>query len=422
MSNTGGTKQQQQLPSYLTESLIKRSLEHDLQRTVTIDRFTAGPATAAGDNYLSDVYWIRVEYDGGSAEKRLLAKCMPDVGDRGATLDVLDAFRKESETFQHLLPEFSRLVSATGKEQFGAKCYYATTEPVRTIVFEDLKALGFRMCDRTKGGLDYEHMALVMRKIAKLHAASMLYAKQSPDHERRLITRYAYGLHNPLEKPEDSRILEALQKGLDKFISVASGWSELDPAVLRQLELIRPTFKERIADCVKPLQPSARYKALNHGDLWSNNMMFRYENETTVREIMLVDYQISTYGSPGLDLVYTLYNCPHRDIRLDRREDLLKEYHQVLRDTLKRNGYERVPSFEDVKEEFTRNEFYGLVCAVTFLPIMVMERSTDLDLSFDAFFKEGHGELIRDAQYNGTMFRQAVVPILHNLHARGIIQ
>uniref|UniRef100_A0A182M3D1 CHK kinase-like domain-containing protein n=1 Tax=Anopheles culicifacies TaxID=139723 RepID=A0A182M3D1_9DIPT len=421
MSNPEGA--QKQLPSYLTESLIRRSLEHDLQRSVTIDRFTAGPATAAGDNYLSDVFWIRVEYDGGSAEKRLLAKCMPNVGDRGATLDVLDAFRKESETFQQLLPEFSRLVSADGTEQFGAKCYYATTEPVRTIVFEDLKALGFRMCDRTKGGLDYEHMALVMRKIAKFHAASMLYARQSPEHERRLATRYAYGLYNPEEKPEDCRIIVPLQKGFEKFLSVANGWPELDPVVLRKLELLRPTFGERVADCVKPQQPAARYKALNHGDLWSNNMMFRYENNgTVVREIMFVDYQISTYGSPGLDLVYTLYNCPHRDIRLDRREDLLKLYHQVLSDTLKRNRYEPVPSFADVEEEFTRNEFYGLVCALTLLPIMVMERSNDLDLSFDAFFKEDHGDRVRDIQYNGTTFRESVVPILHDLHARGYIQ
>ncbi|XP_050077801.1 uncharacterized protein LOC126564745 [Anopheles maculipalpis] len=421
MANTEGA--QQQLPSYLTESLIQRSLEHDLQRPVTIDRFTAGPATAAGDNYLSDVFWIRVEYDGGASEKRLIAKCMPDVGDRGATLDVLDAFRKESETFQHLLPEFSRLISPDGKEQFGAKCYYATTEPVRTIVFEDLKALGFRMCDRTKGGLDFDHMALVMRKIAKFHGASMLYAKQSPEHERRLTSRYSYGLYNPMEKPEECRILQALEKGLDKFISVASGWPELDSGVLKQLNVIRPTFKERIAKCVNPQQSGARYKALNHGDLWSNNMMFRYEKDgSTVREIMFVDYQISTYGSPGLDLVYTLYNCPHRDVRLDRREELLKEYHQVLRETLKRKHYEPLPTLDDVKEEFTRNEFFGLVCAITFLPIMVMERSDDLDLSFDAFFKEEHGERVRDVQYNGAAFREVVVPVLHNLHARGFIQ
>uniref|UniRef100_A0A182KBV4 CHK domain-containing protein n=1 Tax=Anopheles christyi TaxID=43041 RepID=A0A182KBV4_9DIPT len=425
MSTPAGTQEQQhQLPSYLTESLIKRSLEHDLQRPVTIDRFTAGPATAAGDNYLSDVFWIRVEYDGGASEKRLLAKCMPDIGDRGATLDVLDAFRKESETFQHLLPEFSRLVSTDGREQFGAKCYYATTEPVRTIVFEDLKALGYRMCDRTQGGLDYEHMMLVMRKIATFHAASMLYAGQSAEHQHRLASRYAYGLHNPQEQPADCRILQALQKGLTKFISVASDWTELEGEVLRKLEVLLPVFKERIADCVKPRQPGARYEVLNHGDLWSNNMMFRYDDGGTgaVREIMFVDYQISNYGSPGLDLVYTLYNCPHRDVRLERREELLTEYHRVLGETLRRNRYEPVPTFDDVKEEFTRNEFFGLVCAITFLPIMTMERSKDLDLSFDAFFKEGHGERLRDKQYNGTVFRQAVVPILHDLHARGYVR
>ena len=297
--------------------------------------------------------------------------------------------------------------------------------------------------------MDYDHMRLVMRKIARFHAASMLYAKQSAEHQRRLASRYAYGLHNPQEQPEDSRILQALQKGLEKFISVAGGWPELEGGVLRQLEALLPVFKERIAGCVKPRQPGARYEVLNHGDLWSNNMMFRYgPDDKTVEEIIFVDYQISNYGSPGLDLVYTLYNCPHRDVRIARRAELLQEYHRVLADALRKNGYDSVPTMDDVREEFSRNEFFGklqwgelhylykltlkmalfscvfvgLVCAITFLPIMTMERTKDLDLSFDALFKEGHGEILRDRQYNGAVFRQAVVPILHDLHARGYVR
>uniref|UniRef100_A0AAG5DT89 CHK kinase-like domain-containing protein n=1 Tax=Anopheles atroparvus TaxID=41427 RepID=A0AAG5DT89_ANOAO len=408
------------LPSYLTESLIKRSLENDLQRPVTIESFTAGPATVAGDNYLSDVFWIRVLYDGGASEKRLLAKCMPDVGDRGATLDILDAFRKESSTFLQVLPEFTRVVG-TG-EQFGAKCYYATADPVRTIVFEDLKALGFRMCDRTQGGLDYAHLELVMRKIGKFHAASMLYAAQSADNERQLRERYSYGFYNPQQKVEDFPILSVFQKGLEKFVSVAAGWPELEAEVVRKLQTLRPTFKQRIADCVNPRQPATRLHVLNHGDLWSNNLMFRYEDSTVPREVMFVDYQLSCYGSPGLDLVYSLYNCPRADVRQTRLDDLLTVYYRSLCEVLELGNYSPIPTRECIKQEYEQHEFFGLVCAVSLLPILLMERSDDVDISFDAFFDQKQAERIREIQYNGTQYREAVVPMLQSLHARGYIQ
>ncbi|XP_058126728.1 uncharacterized protein LOC131292329 [Anopheles ziemanni] len=414
---TEGTKQ---LPSYLTESLIKRSLENDLQRPVTIDSFTAGPATSAGDNYLSDVFWIRVLYDGGASEKRLLAKCMPDVGDRGATLDILDAFRKESSTFFEVLPKFSRLV-ASG-EQFGAKCYYATTDPVRTIVFEDLKAIGFRMCDRTHGGLDYAHLELVMRKIGKFHAASMLYAAQSADNERQLRERYSYGFYNPQQKVEDYPILAVFQTGLEKFLSVATGWPELEAEILPKLQALLPTFKQRIADSVKPQRSTTRFHVLNHGDLWSNNLMFRYDDGAVPREVMFVDYQLSCYGSPGFDLVYSLYNCPQADVRLTLLDDLLKVYYRSLSDVLQAANYASIPTFEAVRQEYEEYEFFGLVCAVSMLPIIMMERSDDVDISFDAFFDQKQAERIRDIQYNGTQYREVVVPLLHSLHARGYIQ
>ncbi|XP_052870578.1 uncharacterized protein LOC128276154 [Anopheles cruzii] len=420
----------QQLPSYLTESLIQRSLEHDLGHPVRIESFSAGPATSAGDNYLSDVFWISVLYEGGTAEKRLLAKCMPDVGDRGNVLDTLDAFRKETETFQQLLPAFSQLVSdsSSGLERFGAKCYYATTEPVRTIVFEDLKALGFRMCDRTAGGLDFAHCALVMRKIAKFHAASMLYAARSEANERLLRDRYSYGFYNPRVALEDYRIFAVFQDGLEKFIQVSAGWSELDAAIVEKLRGLLPSFKRRMADCVDPTNPATKVRVLNHGDLWSNNMMFRYEataaaaDTDVVREVMFVDYQLSCYGSPGLDLVYSLYNCPRFEVRQNRIEELQQLYHRNLCQALDRGKYPgTVPTLETIKEEYKRHEFFGLVCAISLLPIILMERSDNVDISFDAFFDKKQVERLRDIQYNGAVYRRSVVPILQSLFARGYI-
>ena len=58
-----------------------------------------------------------------------------------------------------------------------SRCFYATAEPIQILVFEDLKALGYEMADR-QNGIDEEHCNLVMNKLGKFHASSMLLFQQ----------------------------------------------------------------------------------------------------------------------------------------------------------------------------------------------------------------------------------------------------
>jgi hypothetical protein len=48
------------------------------------------------------------------------------------------------------------------------------------LVLEDLSAVGFRMMDRLEG-LDLDHCLLVMRSLARFHAASVALHEQDPD-------------------------------------------------------------------------------------------------------------------------------------------------------------------------------------------------------------------------------------------------
>lgn len=45
------------------------------------------------------------------------------------------------------------------------------------IVFEDLKSLGYLMADR-EIGLDEDHCKIVLEKLGRFHAASMILAEQ----------------------------------------------------------------------------------------------------------------------------------------------------------------------------------------------------------------------------------------------------
>uniref|UniRef100_A0A182SLI5 Uncharacterized protein n=1 Tax=Anopheles maculatus TaxID=74869 RepID=A0A182SLI5_9DIPT len=167
------------VPSFLNESFLQRILDENLnEESVRIDRFNIQLATKPGDNYSSDVFTVVVHYN-GSKEIHLVVKVILPGAIMKFFCDSIGAFVKEVNTFQHLLPTFNRIVAGTDTDnpiKFGARCFYATRDPMDTIVFEDLKALGYRMADRTRGGLDFAHCELIMRKIGLFHAASMVYA------------------------------------------------------------------------------------------------------------------------------------------------------------------------------------------------------------------------------------------------------
>ena len=44
-----------------------------------------------------------------------------------------------------------------------------------------------------------------------------------------------------------------------------------------------------------------------HGDFWSNNIMFKYDEDGKVNGTILVDFQLINYGHPAYDVLYLLY-------------------------------------------------------------------------------------------------------------------
>ncbi|XP_049277357.1 uncharacterized protein LOC125760856 [Anopheles funestus] len=432
--STGGdstTTAVKRLPPFVNVSFLQRILEENLSdKHVRIDHFDAQLATQPGDNYSSDVFTIVIHYN-GSNEIRLVAKVIVDEEMLKNFGESLNTFVKEVNTFRQLLPAFSRIVSGKNAANttvlFGARCFYATREPLDTIVFEDLKAQGYRMPDRTRGGLDLPHCELIMRKIGLFHAASMVYVATGSYDKQFFAERYSFGMARPGDDERNNPALAMFSKGLDKFLEVSKEWPELKRTIWLKLKALKPDYKRRLLKSLSPEGPNEKvnYRVLNHGDLWTNNMMFRYDDpadDTTVREVMFVDFQLSSYGSPGLDLVYCLHNCPQFEVRENRTEYLLQIYHRSLCEGLSTGGYEqRIPTFADVQQEYERHEFIGIVSGLSMLPIILMERTEGVKLTFENLVNAEDAEKIRDIQYQGKQYRKSVISILERCNAKGLL-
>lgn len=98
-----------------------------------------------------------------------------------------------------------------------------------------------------------------------------------------------------------------------------------------------------------------------HGDLWTSNIMFKYDEETAPINAILIDFQMSSYGSPVIDLIYFIYTSAKDYIITEKANEMLAIYQKSLAETLQKTGFpELIPSLEKLQSEWKNKYFHGM--------------------------------------------------------------
>lgn len=107
----------------------------------------------------------------------------------------------------------------------------------------------------------------------------------------------------------------------------------------------------------------ADFNVLTHGDMWSNNMMFRYEaTADTIADIKFVDFQACYVGSPVLDIIYTLNGSSANHLRSNDWDALMQHYSEQLTETLRRLEFTArpVPTLEQLQADRLRRTHHSM--------------------------------------------------------------
>ena len=113
-----------------------------------------------------------------------------------------------------------------------------------------------------------------------------------------------------------------------------------------------------------------------HGDSWSNNILFRYENEgsTEPLEMLMVDWQLSRCGHPTLDPGYFLFMSTSSAFRRKYLDQLWIEYFATLKTGLKKlnidldqENYSQEQFMKETKQRYIMMLFQSLFL----LPILL---------------------------------------------------
>ncbi|XP_016964700.1 uncharacterized protein LOC108034332 [Drosophila biarmipes] len=389
------------VPEYLNEQFFTDTLEEGLRESkVTLKEVNFEWGSNPGDNYCSAIYrvgltfakWADGKESAATEQLSVIVKTIP-ISEATQFLEDVNVFIKEKQTYTDVLP---RLDILSRGDTFGAKYYHSVKTPVQTIVFSDLKVEGYKVASR-EAGLDWNHASLILQQLGKFHATSMVLAKKDPA----IVGKYSRGMlsEDTLMKSDTfEQMFGGFLKGLVKSSTAWPGFEK----ITKNLQRLLDNFRSVCASAAKPKEGD-RYVVLNHGDMWTNNFMYAYENASepaVPTRAIFVDFQLSFYGSPACDLNFFLNTSIKLELLKERREDLIKVYYAAFKDALEYARFEDIPTFEDLQYELRSRETYGLFGLFAFLPMITMPKALAQDNSIENMQDEAFKQRKMDAIFS----------------------
>lgn len=256
------------LPENFNADLLEKALINSFgDKSVKVLNFKTKPAVANGDNYTSDVYRVLVDYQIKNSKPEQMSLIVKYILDAESIKDLLTEYKlyiKEKEMYSSILPKLSEMLN----ENCGPKCLYILDDSSKIFVMEDLNDLGYVVADR-QAGLDLESCLLVVKKLAKFHAGSMVLAESQPE----IMEEFDFGMIKR-NAASGNAVPSLLLDGLKTLIEVAADWPDFEK-IVEKLIKIQDNIEERALKCV---DQECSFKVLNHGDMWTNNFMIKYDS------------------------------------------------------------------------------------------------------------------------------------------------
>ncbi|KAM8709982.1 hypothetical protein ACLKA7_016737 [Drosophila subpalustris] len=296
-----------------------------------------------------------------------------------------EAFTNEINVYQHVVP----LLCRYSRQPIFPQCYLAEKDDgspscEAIIVLQDLKALGFRMQNRL-AGLELRHCLLVMKKLAQLHAASLVAQQLESSNFAQQCAQMKEIVYCPDAADFYSRILDtSVQQALDS-LNASNGDGNLSTPI-RLIEQLQPTLFGQLQRSINAAAATP-FSVVCHGDLWLNNLMFRSQPE----EVIFFDLQAMRRTSPVFDILHFIYTSTRRQLRDVHTDTLLAAYAEALRKELGQQ-LRHTPaakqldelcetfSLQRLSEEYVRHVHYGLAISMWILPAVTFDVNNIPDL------------------------------------------
>ncbi|XP_020811422.1 uncharacterized protein LOC110186558 [Drosophila serrata] len=404
------------IPEWINAELFEDVLKSSVEGYSKVSTFKAEMGSTAGENYATIMLRVHIEVelkDGKTKKVSYMVK-LPHLNESyKEMLEHTNIFDIERTMYSEVVPEMEALYKEAGVDiRFGAKSYDFKNAETDYVVLEDLGIKGFKNANRLEG-LDQAHTERVLLKLAQWHAASAVRVATKGLYPEIVLQGYF--------KEESRPMMGAMLDGMGTRFITSCATYENNELYIDKVKALKPVYVDKCFEFAK-VDPN-EFNVLNHGDSWSNNIMFQYDAFGKIKEVYMVDYQIPKYGTVAQDLLYFLLSSTKLEDKLSKFDYYIKVYHDNLVEHLKILKYTKpIPSLRDIHLALFKYGFFGYTVAIGVMAIVLLE-PTDV-ASFENFVSDTDAGVDFQMQlFNSPRYRkhiQAVLPWLLNRGALDI--
>ncbi|CAH1406802.1 unnamed protein product [Nezara viridula] len=370
--------------------VVLKKLEKE-SRIATILDLQSVSALPKGENYTSTIIRITLKVvlgNGRLAKKSFIMKQLITKGGSGDLVKEINAAKLESQIYSVVHKEMTYLMEEFEDTDETLWCKFIHYDPhLSNIVLEDLKASGYSLVPRQKG-LDLDHAILVLNSLGRYHGMAKVL-EQRGIISKENYTPYVFFTNVKYIKSFSYASILNLSNVMQKY------WGPEWEETAKKLKTIPfdPFVNKMLS--MGSVNTETNFTVLNHGDVWSNNMMFKYDFQNRPIAMKFLDYQIPHYSTPCIDVTYFMYLGTQPAVRRSNYELLVKTYHDSLVRTLDKFGFTGTkPTLEDITDTMKRLEFFGLCFFVEAYASLVCSSTEafDIDKILSTEGQEGYNE------------------------------
>ncbi|CAH0550238.1 unnamed protein product [Brassicogethes aeneus] len=319
-------------------SLVQTVLD---QENIKDGEITIKGTTGAGDGYTGIVIFVDANgtKDGEKVTLNLAVKHSTTVKSQRDVMPIKGIYKTESTVYETVIPKYQNFLKEHELPLLDifAKWYKTEiNEAGETIVFDNLKVQGFEMHD-VKTPMNLNHLRLLLDKYARFHATGFAFKIKNPDEFKKIASI----LNEPVYE---------LNKILIEYFNTFNEHLQTTLKSMNEFELVGKV-KDILYEDLLLKYAHDKHSIVTHADCWNNNLIFKYKKGNThePEEVKLLDWQVSSVGSPMIDLIQIIFlGISTEDLK--NVDDLINYYYLQFSDYLNSLGC-------DVQDVYPKDEF-----------------------------------------------------------------
>lgn len=248
------------------------------------------------------------------------------------------------------------------------RCFFFELRPPvdSVIALEDVTARGYRVCPYTYDApLDYTLAA--MREIARFHGKGYAMRELQTNMFFDIVERFVETRYYETA-PDDHLCKYIISKTSTRAVEYLRSRG-YDAAFCDRAEALLSNAYEKVM--LKAIRNVETLSTLCHGDFTLSNMLFKTGDDGQ-HQAMLIDFALMRYATPVIDLSTYLSLCCSNEIRRENFTEILKTYHDALKEYLLEAGVQDIDkySYYALLNDYRRGGLFGFVIASFFLPML----------------------------------------------------